>query len=117
MLPGASPFKELAEALRRVAVNDVVDLATNLGNGSTTVADAAAAAVPANGSVLLVIDQFEELFTLTSVAEQAALPRRDRHRRQRSGAAGSMSWPRCEPTSTTGLWRFNESALWSVMRP
>ena len=40
MLPGASPFKELAEALRRVAVNDVVDLATNLRNGSTTVADA-----------------------------------------------------------------------------
>ena len=72
MLPGASPFKELAEALRRVAVNDVVDLATNLRNGSTTVADAAAAAVPADGSVLLVIDQFEELFTLTSVAEQAA---------------------------------------------
>ncbi len=72
MLPGASPFKELAEALRRVAVNDIVDLATNLQNGSTTVADAAAAAVPADGSVLLVIDQFEELFTLTSIAEQAA---------------------------------------------
>jgi len=69
MLPGASPFKELAEAFRRVAVNDIVDLATNLQNGSTTVADAAAAAVPAGGSVLLVIDQFEELFTLTSVAE------------------------------------------------
>src|SRR6187401_2104989 len=33
MLPGASPFKELAEALRRIAVNDVVDLATSLRNG------------------------------------------------------------------------------------
>ena len=69
---GCVPVQGTRRSLRRVAVNDIVDLATNLQNGSTTVADAAAAAVPADGSVLLVIDQFEELFTLTPIAEQAA---------------------------------------------
>ena len=62
MLPGATPFKELAAALRRVAVTDVDDVVEHLsrpGGIDATVRRL----LPPDGQLLLVVDQFEELFT------------------------------------------------------
>ena len=64
MIPGAFPFDELAAALMRVAVQQPEQLADDLASGATTLVDAAVKITP--GRVLLVIDQFEELFTLTA---------------------------------------------------
>jgi WD40 repeat protein len=64
MLPGAFPFDELVAALMRVAVHQPERLADDLASGTTTLVDAAAQITP--DRVLLVIDQFEELFTLTA---------------------------------------------------
>jgi WD40 repeat protein/DNA-binding SARP family transcriptional activator len=72
MLPGASPFKELAEALRRVAVVEADGLADELAFGEAGIDDALRRLVPDGGQLLLVIDQFEELFTLASEGEQRA---------------------------------------------
>ena len=62
MLPGATPFKELAAALRRVAVSDDgvrTELLEAEGGIDAVVRDV----VPADGQLLLVVDQLEELFT------------------------------------------------------
>jgi WD40 repeat protein/DNA-binding SARP family transcriptional activator len=69
MLPGATPFKELAAALRRVAVSEAGDPARALlGDGGI---DAAVRELlPERGELLLVIDQLEELFTSAPEAEQ-----------------------------------------------
>ncbi len=69
MLPGAAPFKELAAALRRVAVSDragtTADLAVE-GGIDRVVREL----LPDGGQLLLVIDQLEELFTTSSEREQ-----------------------------------------------
>ncbi len=70
MLPGSSPFKELVEALRRIAVDDIGEVAESLFHGRVTLDDVVGNAVPGSERVLLVIDQLEELFTLTPDAEQ-----------------------------------------------
>jgi WD40 repeat protein/DNA-binding SARP family transcriptional activator len=72
MLPGASPFKELAEALRRVAVVEADGLDDELAFSEAGIDDALRRLVPDGGQLLLVIDQFEELFTLASEGEQRA---------------------------------------------
>ena len=72
MLPGSAPFKELVECLRRVAVADLDDAADALRDGRRSLDDVIERALPPEGRLLLVIDQFEELFTLTADAEQAA---------------------------------------------
>jgi WD40 repeat protein/DNA-binding SARP family transcriptional activator len=72
MLPGASPFKELAECLRRVAVVEADGLADELTYGEGGIDGALRRLVPDRGQLLLVIDQFEELFTLASEGEQRA---------------------------------------------
>jgi DNA-binding SARP family transcriptional activator/WD40 repeat protein len=72
MLPGGSPFKELAEAIRRTAVADLDGLAGALRNGSLSLDDVARRVLPPSGRLLLVIDQFEEIFTLNPTDEQAA---------------------------------------------
>lgn len=69
MLPGATPFKELAAALRRVAVTDIPDVAGELATarGSDAVVRRL---LPAGGQLLLVVDQFEELFTSAPERDQ-----------------------------------------------
>jgi DNA-binding SARP family transcriptional activator len=82
MHPGAEPFKELEVALLRVAVRPPADLGEQLewGDSSRLVGEL----LPADSELLLVVDQFEELFTL--VADD---PRRVRFLEQLVAAARS----------------------------
>lgn len=69
MLPGATPFKELAAALRRVAVVDVDHLAERLaepGGLHRLIGEL----LPGDEQLLLVVDQLEELFTSATDADQ-----------------------------------------------
>ncbi len=69
MLPGPAPFEELETALLRVAAERPTDLLAVLRSGDRGIARALRHAVPAEGGqVLLVIDQFEELFSLADPA-------------------------------------------------
>jgi WD40 repeat protein/DNA-binding SARP family transcriptional activator len=64
MSPGARPFEELEGALRRIAVNPPGSLPENLETDDRGFLEAVERALPPDGSeLLLVIDQFEELFT------------------------------------------------------
>ncbi len=64
MSPGALPFEELEAALRRIAVNPPGSLLEQLENEGSGFLRAVERALPPDGSeLLLVIDQFEELFT------------------------------------------------------
>ena len=71
MLPGSNPFDELAAALLRVATHAPENLMKLLTDDRRGVARVVKALVPEGGGsdVLLVIDQFEELFTLTPQAD------------------------------------------------
>ena len=76
LLPGANPFEELEVALLRVASETPSDLLGVMTSGPRGIARAIRHALPADGDqVLLVIDQFEELFTLAEPSEMVrALP-------------------------------------------
>ncbi len=64
MSPGALPFEELEAALRRIAVNPPSSLVEQLENDESGLLRAVERVLPPDGSeLLLVIDQFEELFT------------------------------------------------------
>jgi molybdenum ABC transporter molybdate-binding protein len=66
MYPGSDPFVELEAALLRVAVNRPAELLPMLRSGPQGLARAVKQILPGNGGeLLLVIDQFEELFVLT----------------------------------------------------
>jgi WD40 repeat protein/DNA-binding SARP family transcriptional activator len=78
MLPGATPFKELAASLRRVAVDDAPGLDEELADSEGGIDRVLRRLVPDHGQLLLVVDQLEELFT--------SAPERD----QRSFLAGLM---------------------------
>jgi WD40 repeat protein/DNA-binding SARP family transcriptional activator len=69
MLPGAAPFKELAAALRRVAVTEADGVADALAadHGIDTVIRRL---LPPGGELLLVVDQLEELFTSAPERDQ-----------------------------------------------
>jgi WD40 repeat protein/DNA-binding SARP family transcriptional activator len=72
MLPGASPFKELAESLRRVAVGETSGLADELAADTGGIDQVIRRILPGDGQLLLVVDQFEELFTLATEQDQRA---------------------------------------------
>jgi DNA-binding SARP family transcriptional activator/ABC-type glycerol-3-phosphate transport system substrate-binding protein len=64
MTPGADPFAALAAALRRVAVDPPPDLLDDLTAGEAGLLRALQVVLPDDHSqLLLVVDQFEELFT------------------------------------------------------
>jgi hypothetical protein len=67
MLPGAHPLEELEAALLRIAVNPPPSLLEQLTADERGLARAAKRVLPADAAteLVLVIDQFEELFTLT----------------------------------------------------
>ena len=68
MLPGAHPFEELEAALLRVAVNPLPGILDQLSQDRRGLVRAVKRTLPSDGGVelVLVIDQFEELFTLVS---------------------------------------------------
>jgi transcriptional regulator with XRE-family HTH domain len=75
MLPGKHPFEELEAALLRVAVNPPESLLAQLKDGSRGLLRAVHRILPADNSVelVLVIDQFEEVFTLVEDEVERAL--------------------------------------------
>ena len=64
MSPGAHPFDELAAALLRVAVRPHGHLPEIIGAGSRGLLHAVDLLIPTDAELLLVVDQFEEVFTL-----------------------------------------------------
>ncbi len=71
MVPGDDPFGALAESLRQVAVVESAGLADELAS-EDGIDRVVRRLVPGDGELLVVIDQFEELFTATSDADQKA---------------------------------------------
>jgi WD40 repeat protein/transcriptional regulator with XRE-family HTH domain len=75
MLPGRHPFEELEASLLRVAVNPPESLLSQLKDGDRGILRAVHRILPADESVelVLVIDQFEEAFTLVEEESERAL--------------------------------------------
>ncbi|MFV1962166.1 MAG: BTAD domain-containing putative transcriptional regulator, partial [Acidimicrobiia bacterium] len=71
MLPGAYPYEELASALMRVATEMPSDLEDDLRHDARGLARSVKRYIPEGRTVLLIVDQFEELFTLASEDERA----------------------------------------------
>ena len=69
MLPGSAPYKELTESLRRIAVADE-EPGREVARDETGIDGALRQLVPEGGQLVLVLDQFEELFTLAPEEEQ-----------------------------------------------
>ena len=74
-VPGKNPFEELEAALLRVAVNPPSSLLSQLKEGNRGLIRAVNRILPKDPSVelVMVIDQFEELFTLVESEEERAL--------------------------------------------
>lgn len=65
MLPGAHPMEQLEAALLSIAVEPVPHLRERLRAGPRGLLEASRRAVPPSAEVVLLVDQFEEAFTLT----------------------------------------------------
>jgi WD40 repeat protein/serine/threonine protein kinase len=72
MRPGTHPFEELASALMRIAVDPPGDLVERLERDDRGLVSAAEEVVPPGSVLLLVVDQFEELFTLVDAEDVRA---------------------------------------------
>ncbi|MEM6529243.1 MAG: serine/threonine-protein kinase [Chloroflexota bacterium] len=80
MIPGANPYTQLGEALLRVAVHSADDYEEILRSDETGLVRMAEALLPDDATVVIVIDQFEEIFTLMeSEAERRQLLQALRH--------------------------------------
>jgi WD40 repeat protein/DNA-binding SARP family transcriptional activator len=66
MYPGSYPYEELAAALLRVAVERPDDLVEELARDELGIRRVVKRILPSGSELLLVVDQFEELFTLTA---------------------------------------------------
>ena len=73
MAPGSHPLEELEAALMRVTVGSGAGLRERLEAGSRGLLDAVALAMPAGTGAVLVVDQFEEIFTLARVEHEREL--------------------------------------------
>jgi WD40 repeat protein/serine/threonine protein kinase/DNA-binding XRE family transcriptional regulator len=75
LVPGPHPFEELEAALLRVAINPPESLLAQLKDGDRGLLRAVNRILPSDESVelVLVIDQFEEVFTLVAGEEERAL--------------------------------------------
>ena len=69
LYPGSYPYEELAAALLRVAVTRPPDLVDELERDELGMARVVKQILPPGTELLLVVDQFEELFTLTTDEE------------------------------------------------
>ncbi len=72
MFPGSYPYEELASALMRVAREMPTSLEEDLRRDARGLARTVKRYAPEGQTVLLIVDQFEELFTLASEDERAA---------------------------------------------
>lgn len=63
--PGRHPFEALEAGLQRVAISAPASLFERLSDGRAGISAAARRALPEGSQLLLIIDQFEELFTQT----------------------------------------------------
>ncbi len=72
MIPGGYPYEELASALMRVATEIPSDLEHDLRRNDDGLVRSVKRYLPEGQTVLIVIDQFEELFTVTSEDEREA---------------------------------------------
>lgn len=70
MFPGTHPFEELESALLRVAVRRPLDLHQILANNPQGLLKALPEMTASEDQVLIVIDQFEELFSLVSSTDE-----------------------------------------------
>ncbi len=71
MVPGQHPMHELETALLRIAVDPIPTLLEQLNADAHGLARAAKRCLPeSGGELVLVIDQFEELYTMTSEGER-----------------------------------------------
>ncbi|MEQ8674240.1 MAG: protein kinase [Aggregatilineales bacterium] len=71
MTPGNEPLKELENALLKVAVEPDADIITRMTTSTRGLLESVNAVLPQDSSeLLLVIDQFEEIFTLTTDEEK-----------------------------------------------
>ncbi|HZA26975.1 MAG TPA: BTAD domain-containing putative transcriptional regulator [Actinomycetota bacterium] len=66
MFPGEHPIDELEAALLRIAVHRVPRLRERLDSGSRGLLEAVDLVAPDQAEIVLVVDQFEEAFTLTT---------------------------------------------------
>jgi WD40 repeat protein/DNA-binding SARP family transcriptional activator len=66
MFPGEHPIDELEAALLRIAVHPVPRLRERLDSGSRGLLEVVDLVAPGEAEVVLVVDQFEEAFTLTT---------------------------------------------------
>jgi DNA-binding SARP family transcriptional activator/WD40 repeat protein len=73
MHPGHHPLEELDAALMKVAVRPPADLLGRLESGPRGLLEVAGAVVPEATELLLIVDQFEEAFTLTETEDDRAL--------------------------------------------
>lgn len=73
MHPGHHPMEELDAALLRVAVHPPAGLLSRLESGPRGLLELADAIVPEGTELLLIVDQFEEAFTLTEAEDDRAL--------------------------------------------
>ena len=73
MHPGHHPLEELDDALMRVAVRPPADLLGRLESGPRGLLEVADAIVPDGTELLVIVDQFEETFTLTENEDDRAL--------------------------------------------
>lgn len=70
MIPGADPFADLEAAIMRIAVDPPADVLGTLRNENKGLARTIRRLVPEDREFVLVIDQFEELFTLTKESDR-----------------------------------------------
>ncbi len=86
MFPGSYPYEELAAALLRVAVERPDDLVEELERDELGMRRVTKRILPTESELLLVVDQFEELFTLTADGGDAPPVPRGPHRARRRSA-------------------------------
>ncbi len=68
--PGSKPFEELEILLLRIAINPPESLLHQLSENERGLLRAVRRALPPDGQLMLIIDQFEELFTLVNDVEE-----------------------------------------------
>lgn len=80
MVPGTRPLEELAIALSRIAAVEMPDVADAVASDVDGLTRTVRQMLPdPNGEAVLVVDQFEEMFTLADVDERDALLRALEH--------------------------------------